>query len=298
MPTKVRKAVIPAAGYGTRFLPISKAVPKEMLPVLDTPVIQYVVEEAVASGMEDILIIISRSKRAIEEHFHPAHELEAELEQKNRQADLQALRRLNSLARIHYLWQPRMGGLGDAILCARHHVGREPFAVLLGDTIVTTETGAAPVTRQLADIVEQHGGSAVALQEVPEEKVSRYGILGGDPVAPGLTRATSFIEKPSPQSAPSRLAVSARYVLSPAIFAELDATPPGRGGELQLTDAMASLLHKEPLHGLQFRGQRHDIGNKLDFLKANIHFAMQREDMAADLRNYLLELLNPTSSTP
>ena len=286
----VRKAVIPAAGYGTRFLPIAKAVPKEMLPLVDRPVIQYVVEEAVASGITDIVLVISRSKRALEEHFHAAPDLESELEAKGKTEELTCLRELCGMARLHFVWQQRMGGLGDAILHARHHVGDEPFAVLLGDTVVTSEDACRPVTRQLADLVEQHGGSAVALQEVPEEKVSRYGILGGEEIAPGVLRARQFVEKPTPEQAPSRLAVSARYVLSPGIFEELERTPPGRGGEIQLTDAMAALLHREPLHGLRFEGRRHDIGNKLDFIKANIHFGLQREDIGPDLRAYLRDL--------
>lgn len=285
--SKVRKAVIPAAGYGTRFLPISKAVPKEMLPLVDKPVIQYVVEEAVASGITDILMIISRSKRSIEEHFHPAYDLEAELEGKGRQEELENLRRLQSLARIHFIWQPKMGGLGDAILYARDHVGDESFAVLLGDTVVTTADAAKPVTRQLADVVERHGGSAVALQQVPLEKVSRYGILGGEEIEPGLIRATQFVEKPKPEETPSQLAVSARYVLSPRIFDHLERTPKGKGGELQLTDAMASLMKEETLHGLRYEGQRHDIGNKLDFIKANLHFGLQREDIGEALRDYV-----------
>lgn len=287
---RVRKAVIPAAGYGTRFLPISKVVPKEMLPLVDRPVIQYVVEEAVASGIEDILIVISRSKRAIEEHFHPAHELEAELEAKGRLDELRSVQSLNRLARIHYIWQTKMGGLGDAILHARDHVGHEPFAVLLGDTVVTSDDPARPVTLQLANVVERYGGSAVALQEVPAEKVSRYGILGGQEVATDLIRADAFVEKPEPSEAPSRLAVSARYVLSPQIFDVLAQLPPGRGGELQLTDAMSVLMSREPLHGLRFHGKRHDIGNKLDFIKANIHFGLLRDDIGPALRAHLLHL--------
>lgn len=289
---RVRKAVIPAAGYGTRFLPIAKAVPKEMLPLVDRPVIQYVVEEAVASGITDILLVISRSKRAIEEHFHPAHELEADLEVKGKTAELAELRRLQGLARIHFTWQSKMGGLGDAIMHAREHVGDEPFAVLLGDTVVTTRHGAPPVTRQLADVVETHGGSAVALQEVPVDKVSRYGILGGEELQPGLIRATQFVEKPRPESAPSRLAVSARYVLSPRIFDHLEKTAPGKGGELQLTDAMASLMAEEPLLGLRYDGARHDIGNKLDFIRANVHFGLQREEIAGELARFLRQLVS------
>jgi UTP--glucose-1-phosphate uridylyltransferase len=291
MKNVVRKAVIPAAGYGTRFLPIAKSVPKEMLPLVDRPVIQYVVEEAVASGIEDILIVISRSKRSLEEHFHPAPELEAELELKGRLQELSSLKSLNNLARIHYIWQAKMGGLGDAILHARDHVGNEPFAVLLGDTVTTTTDSSRPLTRQLADLVESHGGSAVALQEVAPENVSRYGILGGTEVAPGVIRANRFVEKPAPEAAPARLAVSARYVLSPAIFDHLKKVPVGKGGELQLTDAMASLMTQEPLHGLRFDGQRHDIGNKLDFIKANIHFGLLRDDIAPALRSYLKSLV-------
>jgi UTP--glucose-1-phosphate uridylyltransferase len=197
---------------------------------------------------------------------------------------------MQTMARIHFIWQPKMGGLGDAILYAQDHVGNEPFAVLLGDTVVTTND-AKPVTRQLADVVETYGGSAVALQQVPREKVSRYGILGGDEIAPDLIRATSFVEKPKPEEAPSNLAVSARYVLSPRIFDHLRKTPPGKGGELQLTDAMASLMREETLHGLRYDGARHDIGNKLDFIKANIHFGLQRDDIAPALREYLKTLV-------
>ena len=287
MMQRVRKAVIPAAGYGTRFLPIAKAVPKEMLPLVDKPVIQYVVEEAVASGITDILLVISRSKRAIEEHFAPAAELEAELAAKGRTAELEQLRELQTMARIHYTWQPKMGGLGDAVRYARSFVGDEPFALLLGDTVVTTNDACRPVTRQLADVVEKHGGSCVALQEVSAEKVSRYGIMGGDEVEPGVIRATQFVEKPKLEEAPSRLAVSARYVLSPAIFKYLDQTKPGKGGELQLTDAMAAMMACEPLFGLRFDGQRHDIGNKLDFIKANVHFGLQHPDVGGALREWL-----------
>jgi UTP--glucose-1-phosphate uridylyltransferase len=283
----VRKAVIPAAGYGTRFLPISKAVPKEMLPLVDKPVIQYVVEEAVASGITDILMVISRSKRAIEEHFSPAVDLELELEAKGRTAELEQLRTLQSLARIHFVWQPKMGGLGDAVRYAKTFVGDEPFALLLGDTVVTTP-GDKPVTRQLCDVVEERGGSCVALQEVSEDKVSRYGIMGGDTVSPNVIRATKFVEKPKPEEAPSRLAVSARYVLSSSIFDFLDRTPKGKGGELQLTDAMAAMMQAEALYGLRYDGQRHDIGNKLDFIKANIHFGLEREDIGGALREWII----------
>ena len=287
----VRKAVIPAAGFGTRFLPIAKAVPKEMLPVVDKPVIQYVVEEAAASGITDIIIVISKSKRAIQEHFAANPELEAELESKNKMEALAELLHLRSLPRIQYVLQPKMGGLGDAVRCAREAVGDEPFAVLLGDALVMAAPGAKPVTRQLIDVHEKHGGSVVALEEVPAEKVSRYGIMGGAEIEPGVIRAEKFIEKPKPEEAPSRLAVSARYILSPSIFAELDRTPTGNGGELQLTDAMAALMKREPLFGVRYAGRRHDIGNKLDFLKANIAFGLERADMGDELRRAMLQLL-------
>jgi UTP--glucose-1-phosphate uridylyltransferase len=287
----IRKAVIPAAGFGTRFLPISKAVPKEMLPVVDKPVIQYVVEEAVASGITDILMVISRGKRAIEEHFMSNMELETDLESKGKTALLEELRELSKLARIHYVFQPRMGGLGDAIRCARDHVGEEPFAVLLGDALVSSAEGAKPVLRQLMDVQEEFGGNVVALEEVPLEKVSRYGILGGTEVRSGVIKGEVFVEKPAVEAAPSRLAVSARYLLSASIFDELDKTPKGKGGELQLTDAMASLMTREALYGVKYAGRRNDIGNKLDFIKANLEWGLKRADIAGDLRAYIEKLL-------
>ncbi len=286
----VRKAVIPAAGYGTRFLPISKAVPKEMLPIIDKPVIQYVVEEAVASGITDILIVIGRSKRAIEEHFYPNRELEEELAAKGKTEALAAVHAVNRLAKIHFVWQHEMRGLGDAVLYAREHVGNEPFALLMGDTIVEPAPGATPVTRQLCDVWEQHHGSAIAVEEVALERVSRYGIVGGDEVAPNLVRATKLVEKPKPEEAPSRLAITSRYVLSPRIFECLDATPPGKNGELQLTDALARLLALEPVFGWRYGGRRFDIGDKLGFVKTNVEFALRDPSMAAELRKFLSTL--------
>jgi len=290
MSAVVRKAVIPAAGYGTRFLPISKAVPKEMLPVVDKPVIQYVVEEAVASGLTDILIVIGRSKRAIEEHFFPNRELEEELAAKNKAEALAAVQAVSRIARVHFVWQHEMRGLGDAVLYARDHVGAEPFALLMGDTIVEPMPGAAPVTRQLCDVWAQHGGSAIAVEEVAPEKVSRYGIVGGEEVAPGLVRASKLVEKPKPEEAPSRLAITSRYVLSPRIFDCLDTTAPGKNGELQLTDALAKLVALEPVFGWRFGGRRFDIGDKLGFVKTNIEFALRDPSVAAELRKYLSTL--------
>jgi UTP--glucose-1-phosphate uridylyltransferase len=290
MSTPVRKAVIPAAGYGTRFLPISKAVPKEMLPILDKPVIQYVVEEAVASGITDILIVIGRSKRAIEEHFFPNRELEDELAAKNKADALAAVRAVNQLARVHFVWQHEMRGLGDAVLYARDHVGTEPFALLMGDTIVEPAAGSAPVTRQLCDVWERHGGSTIAVEEVAAEKVSRYGIVGGKEVSAGLVRVERLVEKPKPEEAPSRLAITSRYVLSPRVFECLDQTTPGKSGELQLTDALARLLAREPVFGWRFGGRRFDIGDKMGFVKTNLEFALRDPGMAAELRKYLASL--------
>jgi UTP--glucose-1-phosphate uridylyltransferase len=216
--------------------------------------------------------------------------LEVDLASKGKEAELERLRDLQSMARIQYVWQSKMGGLGDAVGYARAFVGDEPFAVLLGDTVVSSE-GAKPVVRQLAEVVEKYGGSCIALQEVPAEKVSRYGIMGGDEVEPGLIKATQFVEKPTPEQAPSRLAVSARYVLSPEVFDVLDQTATGKGGEVQLTDALAMLMQVEPLFGLKYAGRRHDIGNKLDFIKANVDFALEREDIGPALRSWLQQRL-------
>jgi UTP--glucose-1-phosphate uridylyltransferase len=286
----VRKAVIPAAGYGTRFLPISKAVPKEMLPILDKPVIQYVVEEAVASGITDVLIVIGRSKRAIEEHFFPNRELEDELEAKGKTEALAACRAASGLARVQFVWQHEMRGLGDAVLYAREHAGNEPFALLMGDTIVEPAVGGAPVTRQLCDVWDKHGGSAIAIEEVAPERVSRYGIIGGSEIAPGLVRVERLVEKPAPADAPSRLAITSRYVLSPRIFSILDCTPPAKNGEVQLTDALARLVSEEPVFGWRFGGRRHDIGDKAGFVKTNMEFALRDPALAEEMRRFIGEL--------
>ncbi len=283
----VRKAVIPAAGFGTRFLPATKSQPKEMLTIVDTPVIQYVVEEAVASGITDILMIIGRGKRAIEEHFDRSLELEAELEAKQKTAELAALRRISELANIHFIWQKEMRGLGDAIRHARDHVNHEPFAVLLGDTLLQPANGV-PATRQLMDVYERYGESVVALEEVSLEKVSRYGVVDGSPVTDSVVLVRDLIEKPSPAEAPSNLAVASRYVLTPEIFKHLEALPPGKNGEIQLTDAMRAQLRTRAMYGLRFDGKRHDAGNKLDFLKTNLLYALERPDLRAPLREFIL----------
>ena len=272
----VRKAIIPAAGFGTRFLPIAKAVPKEMLPIVDRPVIDYVVEEAAASGITDILIVISRDKRAIEEFFHSHPSLEAALRSKGKSAELEIVSAPNQRARLHFTWQQEMLGLGDA--------------VLLGDTIVTSSDPANPVTAQLCAAFNSHGGSAVALEEVPEDKVSRYGIADASPIGDRTWRVHQWVEKPSRESAPSRMAIASRYVFSPAIFDCLAATPKGLGGEIQLTDAMRLLVSREPMFGVQFNGTRHDIGNPAGFIKANLEFALQRPEMADSIRRTIADL--------
>jgi UTP--glucose-1-phosphate uridylyltransferase len=284
----IRKAVIPAAGFGTRFLPASKSQPKEMLPIVDTPVIQYVVEEAVASGITDILMVIGKGKRAIEEHFDRNFELEAELAEKGKQTELEDIRRISELADVHFVWQKELNGLGDAIRCARHHVGSEPFAVLLGDTLV--EADDEPVTRQLVRAYERYQESVVALEAVDPAKVGRYGVIAGRHIAPKVYQIDDFVEKPTVEEAPSNLAIAGRYVLVPEIFEYLARTPPGRSKEIQLTDAMRLMGSARPMYGLQFSGCRHDIGNKADFVKTNIRFALQRDETRDDIAAYIRAL--------
>jgi len=283
---RVKKAVIPAAGFGTRFLPASKSQPKEMLPIVDTPAIQYVVEEAVASGITDILMVIGKGKRAIEEHFDRNFDLESELEGKNKLEELETIRRISSLADVHFVWQKELNGLGDAVYCARHHVGREPFAVLLGDTLVQSPS---PVTQQLLDVFERYQESVVALEEVEPAKVTRYGIMDGKCITDNVYLVKDFIEKPSVEEAPSNLAIAGRYVLTPDIFDHIANTKRGKNNEIQLTDALRLQVAGRAVYGLSFEGRRHDIGNKLDFLKTNIAFALQRDDMREPLLAFLRE---------
>jgi len=284
----VRKAVIPAAGFGTRFLPAAKSQPKEMLPIVDTPTIQYVVEEAAAAGITDILMIIGKGKRSIEEHFDRNFDLENELAEHAKEEELRAIRRISNLANIHFIWQKELNGLGDAVSYARDHVGSEPFVVLLGDTIIDAET---PVTQQLIDVYAQHGESVVALEEVAHHKVGRYGVIAGSEVSKDLYLLTDLVEKPAPEQAPSNLAIAGRYLFTAEIFDCIANTTPGKNNEIQLTDAMRRLLTLRPMYGLHFQGTRYDIGNKLDFLKTNIEFGLKRPDMADDLREYLKELV-------
>jgi UTP--glucose-1-phosphate uridylyltransferase len=285
----IRKAVIPAAGFGTRFLPATKAQPKEMLTVVDTPVIQYVVTEAVESGITDIIIVIGRGKRAIEEHFDRNLELEMQLESRGKTESLRSIQEISEMADIHFVWQREMRGLGDAVYCARHHVGDEPFAVLLGDTIIDP-VGDTPVTRQLADIHDKHDAPVIALQEIPRELCNRYGIAKGGEVKNGVMEITDLIEKPSIEEAPSNLAVSARYVLTPEIFGFIADTKTGKNNEIQLTDAIRSLLQIRPAYGLQYEGKRYDVGNKTDFITTNIDFALRDPDIRDGLSAYIRQL--------
>lgn len=288
----VRKAVIPAAGFGTRFLPVAKSIPKEMLPIIDTPAIQHVVEEAVQSGITDILMVIGKSKRAIEEHFYPNPDLERELSGKGRTTELEQIQAISNLANIHFVWQQQLNGLGDAVSYARSFVGSEPFALLLGDTLLGIPGEGRPVTGQLIEIFNQHGQNVVALEEVPLEMVSRYGMVGGERMGEGraVIKVEALVEKPSPDETPSRLAIAGRYIFRPEIFEYLAKTPRGKNNEIQLTDAMASMLEDHPMYGLELSEKRYDIGNKLEFLKTNIEFALRREDVGPGLRNYIKEI--------
>ncbi len=286
---KIKKAVIPAAGFGTRFLPATKATPKEMLPIVDKPTIQYIVEEALASGIEEILIISGHAKRAIEDHFDSAPVLEAMLEEKHKD-DLLAMVRETADINIHYIRQKHMRGLGDAILCARSFMGGEPFAVLLGDDVVYTE--GKPALKQLIDVHESYGGSVLGCQLVPNEKVSSYGVVAGEEIAgANLLKVTDMVEKPDVGEAPSNMAVLGRYIISSSIFDILEKTPPGKGGEIQLTDALKVLAKNEPVWAFNFEGQRYDVGDKLGFLKATVEFALRREDLGTEFREYLNDVL-------
>jgi UTP--glucose-1-phosphate uridylyltransferase len=274
------KVVIPAAGLGVRFLPATKAQPKEMLPVVDKPAIQYVVEEAVASGMTDIVIITGRGKRAIEDHFDKSYELEHKLRDSGNREALREVQRVASMADIFYIRQKEQLGLGHAVLCAKRHVGDQPFCVMLGDDIVVNRH---PCIGQLVDVHRETGCSVVGVERVPKSKVSRYGIIKGSPTRKGLYKITDLVEKPSPAKAPSNLAIIGRYVFTPEIFRYLEKIGPGKGGEYQLTDAMKLLSEKNGMYGLKFAGRRYDIGSKPDWIRATIELSLERKDIARDL---------------
>ena len=275
------KAVIPAAGLGTRFLPATKAQPKEMLPVYDKPTIQYVIEESVNSGVDDILIVTGKGKRSIEDHFDRSFELEHHLKTKGKEEFLKEIEYISDLADIHFIWQKKQKGLGDAIYCAKKHVGNDPFVVMLGDTI-TKDT--VPCTKQLIDIHEKYGKSVIALEEVPDEKVERYGIIGGEEIEPNIYQIDKLVEKPPLRVAPSNLAIMGRYVLTPDIFDCIENVEPGYGGEIQLTDALSKL---DEIYGQVFKGQSYDIGNRIDWLKTSLRFALEDEKAKDEILNFI-----------
>lgn len=288
---KIRKAVIPAAGFGTRFLPETKAMPKEMLPIVDKPTIQYIVEEILASGIEEILIISGHAKRAIEDHFDSSPELESHLLKSGKEDLLRDIRKISDI-KVHYVRQPYMRGLGDAILCAKDFIDNEPFGVILGDDVVYTGDGE-PALRQLIDQYEKTGSTIIGCQMVPEEQVSSYGIIDGVATDDAdLVRAMDMIEKPAIAEAPSRLAALGRYVITPDIFAILEETKPGKGGEIQLTDALRVMARNGSVYAYNFKGKRYDTGNKLGYLKAVMEFALRREDLGKDFAAYLKETVH------
>jgi len=284
------KAVVPAAGLGTRFLPATKAMPKEMLPVVDKPAIQYVVEEAVAAGMTDVLMVTGRGKRPLEDHFDSAYELENVLEKKGDTDKLAKVRASTELATVHYVRQGEAKGLGHAVLCARDHVGDHPFAVLLGDDLIDERDRLLP---RMAEVQQKHGGSVIALMEVPRSQIHLYGCVAVETTEDDDTvRITDMVEKPSAEEAPSNLAIIGRYVLDSKVFDVLDKTPPGRGDEIQLTDAMHTMVKAgEPMHGLVFSGRRYDTGDRGDYLKAVVKLACEREDLGADFLAWLKEFV-------
>jgi UTP--glucose-1-phosphate uridylyltransferase len=281
----ITRAVIPAAGLGTRFLPATKATPKEMLPIVDKPTIQYIVEEALKSGIEDIIIITGRSKRAIEDHFDRSIELELTLEETGKKELLEMVRQISDI-RIHYIRQKEPKGLGHAILCAKHFIGDEPFAVLLGDDVVYNPEH--PALSQLIKVYNQTGATVLGVQEVPEDMVSSYGIVSVQPTEDAQTfKVTDMVEKPAMEEAPSRLAVLGRYIITPEIFEILEQTPPGRGGEIQLTDGLKELGRRQQIYAYNFQGRRYDVGDKEGFLEATVEYALRRPELKDKFLKYL-----------
>ncbi|HVP45411.1 MAG TPA: UTP--glucose-1-phosphate uridylyltransferase GalU [Bryobacteraceae bacterium] len=292
MSAKVRKAVFPAAGLGTRFLPATKAQPKEMLPLVDKPIIQYGVEEALHSGIQNIIIVTGRGKSAIEDHFDVSFELEYLLESRNKKDLLAIVRNVSDMINVSYIRQKEALGLGHAVLRASELIGGEPFAVVLADDVIDADT---PALRQLLDVHEFFGASVLAVMEVPQEKISAYGVVDAEPVAHNgskdrVYRIRDLVEKPSKEAAPSNLAIIGRYVLTPDIFDSLQSIEPGSGAEIQLTDGLKHLLHSRPIYAYRFEGTRYDAGDKLGFLKATVEFALRRDDLGAPFREYLKSL--------
>ena len=285
---RIRKAVIPAAGLGTRFLPATKASPKEMLPVVDKPVIQYVMEEAVAGGIEAVLIITGRGKEAIENHFDVSFELEQVLKERGKEEELAIVRNVASMVEVSYTRQKEALGLGHAVMCARNWAGNEPFAVFLGDDIVHSRT---PCIRQMADVFERTGSSVLGVMEVPREETRKYGIVAGEPAGDRLLRVTDIVEKPRPDWAPSTTAVIGRYIVTPAIFEELEKTVKDLSGEIQLTSAIRSLIDREKVFAYQFEGHRYDTGDRLGFLQATVEMALSRADLRRPFAAYLRKVV-------
>jgi len=281
---KVRKAIIPAAGLGTRFLPATKAQPKEMLPIVDKPTIQFIIEEAVASGIEEILIITGRNKKCIEDHFDKSVELEMELEKSGKTELLEMVRNISDMVDIHYIRQKEPRGLGDAIYCARAFVGNEPFAVMLGDDVVNSEV---PCLKQLIDCYSEYKTTILGVQTVPDGDVSKYGIVDGLHIEDRVYKVKNLVEKPSNEDAPSNVAILGRYIITPQIFDILKNTTPGKGGEIQLTDALKTLASQEAMYAYNFEGKRYDVGDKLGFLQATIEYALKKDELRDDFINYL-----------
>lgn len=285
---KVRKAIIPAAGLGTRFLPATKAQPKEMLPIVDKPTIQYIVEEACASGIEDIIIVTGRSKRAIEDHFDKSYELESELEKSGKEELLELVQNISNMVNIHYIRQKEPRGLGHAIHCAKSFIGNEPFAVLLGDDVVDAET---PCLKQMIDVYNEYKTSILGVQKVPDEDVSKYGIVNCKHVEDRVYKVKDLVEKPKKEDSPSNIAILGRYIITPKIFECLENTKPGAGGEIQLTDALKDLSQIEAMYAYDFIGRRYDVGNRMGFLEATVEFALKRDDLKDEFKSYLKKII-------
>jgi len=286
---RVRKAIIPAAGLGTRFLPATKAQPKEMLPIVDKPALQYIIEEAVASGIEEVLVIIGRNKNSIQDHFDKSVELELELERKGNTQLLEEVRHISSMVQIHYVRQIEPKGLGHAVLCAKSFIANEPFAVLLGDDIVCTEK---PCLGQMIVAYDEYKTSILGVQEVPMADVSKYGIVDGKPIEDRVYKVKNLIEKPSVEDTPSNIAILGRYIITPAIFEVLENTQPGKGGEIQLTDALKQLAAVEAMYAYSFEGRRYDVGDKQGFLEATVEYALRRSDLRDGFMAYLEKIIN------
>ncbi len=289
---KVRKAIIPAAGLGTRFLPATKAQPKEMLPIVDKPTIQYIIEEAVASGIEDIIIVTGRSKRAIEDHFDKSYELESELHKKGNDDLLSLVQDISNLVNIHYIRQKEPKGLGHAIHCAKTFINEEPFAVLLGDDVVDAKV---PCLKQMIDVYNEYKTSILGVQTVPDEDVSKYGIVNCIHVEGRVYKVKDMVEKPKQEESPSNIAILGRYIITPKIFECLENTTPGSGGEIQLTDALKDLSRSEAMYAYDFMGRRYDVGNRMGFLEATVEFALKRDDLKDEFRAYLEKTITKPS---